>query len=328
MTTIAIRGGGMAAQCSANLLARAGFRVSLERTDRPKLPAILLNDASLALIRDIFNRPAAFNDASKIRKRIVAWGNTEPLILDHSAVVVSEQLLVESLEESFQNQDAEPDWTIFASRPLPEAVREQRFGSRIASAVHVDLREGCDSSACWIESVEEGWLFLIPNSAEAGWLLAVGAPAGTLLGHSRVIAKEIARLNRSGEFPAYPRIASPLCASGWLACGTAAIAFDPICGDGTAQAVREAILAAAVIRAIDNGGDEQELLAHYESRLNAGFHRHLTLCRQFYKSGHGGPWWDAELEALERGLESLARDAAGRGEFRYKLDGFELKRVI
>ena len=30
--------------------------------------------------------------------------------------------------------------------------------------------------------------------------------------------------------------------SGWLACGTAAMGFDPICGDGTGYAVREGIL--------------------------------------------------------------------------------------
>ncbi len=31
------------------------------------------------------------------------------------------------------------------------------------------------------------------------------------------------------------------------------MAFDPICGDGTAHAIREAILAAAVIRALARG---------------------------------------------------------------------------
>jgi len=43
----------------------------------------------------------------------------------------------------------------------------------------------------------------------------------------------------------------------WLACGTAAVAFDPICGDGTAQAMREAILGCAVITAIGEGGDRK-----------------------------------------------------------------------
>ena len=41
-----------------------------------------------------------------------------------------------------------------------------------------------------------------------------------------------------------------MCGPGWLSCGTAALSFDPICGDGTGHAVREGILAAAVIFAV------------------------------------------------------------------------------
>jgi hypothetical protein len=306
----------------------------------------MLSDAALALIREVFERPDVFRDAPRIRRRIVAWGNAagsrgdKPLVLEHSAAVVSEQSLLANLGQALpvdgELTDGETDWTIFASRPLPEPVSERRFGSRIASAVRVDLREGCDSAACWIESLEDGWLFLIPDALDAGWLLAVGRPVEPLLGRSRVVAQQIVRFSGAGEFPAYPRIVSPLCGPGlaqgaatgkWLACGTAAMAFDPICGDGTAHAVREAILAAAVIRAIDGGGDARELFAHYEARLTAGFQRHLALCCEYYRSGYGGPWWDAEFESLERGLESLSRVAGGRTEFRYQLNGFELKRL-
>ena len=39
---VAIRGSGVAALCSAHLLSRAGIRVSLEETQRPKLPVVML----------------------------------------------------------------------------------------------------------------------------------------------------------------------------------------------------------------------------------------------------------------------------------------------
>ena len=335
---IGVQGDGVAAYCSALLLRQAGYRVSLRRTDRPRLPVIMLNDAALALIRDIFNRPDAFCDAPRIRKRIVAWEkppagdeHRTPVVLDHSAVVVSEQSLLAILGQGLEIGDGEEiadgGWTIFAAGPLPEAVTARRFGSRIASAVHVDLLERCDSTACWIESLENGWLFLIPDTPQAGWLLAVGGAAESLLDQSQVIAPVIAKSSSAGEFPAYPRIVSPLCGPGWLACGTAAMAFDPICGDGTANAVREAILAAAVVRAIAEGGNERELLSHYESRLTAGFRRHLALCREFYRTGYGGPWWDEELQSLERGLESFSEVAGSQTEFRYQLSGLELKRL-
>jgi hypothetical protein len=105
------------------------------------------------------------------------------------------------------------------------------------------------------------------------------------------------------------------------------MAFDPICGDGTAHTVREAILASAVVRAIAMGGNAEELLGHYEARLTVGFQRHLAVSRDFYRSGYGGPWWDKELEFLQRGLEWCAGRMNEYGEFRFRLSGFELKAV-
>src|SRR5258708_10950048 len=128
----------------------------------------------------------------------------------------------------------------------------------------------------------------------------------------------------AGEFPASPRIVSPLCGPEWLACGTAAMAFDPICGDGTANAIREAILASAVVRAAARGEDTGPMLSHYETRLTIGFQRHLALCRDFYRTGHSGEWWEAELASLQEGLEWCARQTGGSPEFRYQLSGFDL----
>jgi 2-polyprenyl-6-methoxyphenol hydroxylase-like FAD-dependent oxidoreductase len=200
-----------------------------------------------------------------------------------------------------------------------------RFGSRRAAAVEVMLKDQADSSACWIESTQNGWLFLIPNATESTWLLAVGASIESLVAESQVIAPRIdLRGKRSGEFAACPRIATPLCGDGWVACGTAAIAFDPICGDGTAQAVREGILASAMIRAIVDGGDAPSLRAHYEARLTAGMLRHLGLCGEFYRTGGTGRWWQAELASLTEGERWCAAKLSEAGEPRYQLRGFEL----
>jgi len=159
-----------------------------------------------------------------------------------------------------------PDWTVCAAPPLPASSLEHRFGSRLASAVKVEMTSPEDT--CWIESVENGWLFL-----NSGWLLAVGNEAEELLVTSSLVREQIRGIEFvSGRFPASPRMVSPLGGDGWIACGSAAMGFDPLCGDGTAHAVREAILAAAVIRASRNG-DVEELLAHYEARLTAGFYR-------------------------------------------------------
>jgi hypothetical protein len=321
---VTIRGDGVAAYCCAYLLSKAGFGIDLQPVDRPRLPVILLGEQALALIRDIFDQPGLLADAPRIRKRVVAWGpGAKAIEVEHSAVVVSEGSLLDAIRPAGVGTSACATWTIFAGRPLPSPSVEHCFGSRMACAVPVTLTEGCDPEACWIESLEDGWLFLV-----TGWLLAVGAPAERLLGASRMIAQHISGIGgSSGEFPAYARIASPLCASGWLACGTAAMAFDPICGDGTAHAIREAILASAVIRALAKGGSSDDLLSHYEARLTAGFRRHLMLCRQFYLSGGTGLLWTAELDAIDRGIQWCDAKLRAHASFRYQLRGFELEAV-
>jgi flavin-dependent dehydrogenase len=131
----------------------------------------------------------------------------------------------------------------------------------------------------------------------------------------------------SSAFDASPRILSPLSGPGWLACGTAGIAFDPLCGDGTAHAIREAILAVAVVKAILEGGDAKELLGHYEARLPAGFQRHLAVSIDFYRSGNSEKWWGEQTDFLRRGLEWCGRKLSDYGEFRYQLTGFELRPI-
>jgi len=329
---VVIRGDGVAAYCCAYLLDKAGLQVALASVDRPRLPAIMLGDQALALIRDVFDDPGLLYNLPRIGKRVVAWGShAEPLAVEHSAVVVSEEVLLTALRPALIpefNPSHEAHWTVFAARPLPAQTVEHRFGSRVASVVHVTLNGNADPGACWIESLEDGWLFLIPTSPRSGWLLAVGSAPEILPSRSTVVAAQIAgRVATPGQFPASARIAAPLCGPDWLACGTAAMAFDPICGDGTAHAIREAILAAAVIRALVQGGDAGALQSHYQARLTAGFRRHLELCRGFYQSGGTSPLWRSELEAIDRGIRWCdAQINAGAG-FRYRLRGFELEAV-
>jgi hypothetical protein len=330
---IVIRGDTVAAWCCAHLLKEAGFTPLLERAGRPRLPAIMLSEAALALIRDVFNRPDLFRTAPRIERRVVKWGNhAQALALDHAALVVSEQELLNQLEHEVAPAEGvagdKTGFTIFASRPLPPEPVEHCFGSRTAVAAKVHLKDAHDSASCWIESLEDGWLFLIPNAADSAWLLSVGCPPQSIPGRSRLIAPRIEFVcDPAGEFPSSPRIVSPLAGPGWLACGTAGMAFDPICGDGTAHAVREAILASGVVRAISGGGDEQDLRSHYEARLTLGFQRHLAVCQDFYRSGESGTWWETELACLQQGLAWCADRMIQYGNFRYRLDGFELKAI-
>jgi len=305
----------LAGCCSARLLENTS--VSITRGVRTRVPAIVISQSTQALIEDVFGEPGLFAGLPPIDRRIVAWGrDAEAVTLPHSAVLIGEEALTARLQPGSYEDPADAGWTIHTVQPQ---ASQHHFGSRKAYAAPVDVR----ASACWVESLESGWLFLIP-----GFLIAVGAPPDILLAHSRLVAAQLrGGVGKSAEFPAWPRIADPLCAPGWLACGGAAMAFDPICGDGTGNAMREAILASAVVRAAGRGEPVESLLAHYRARLIAGFRRHLAMALEFYRAGNSGPWWEEEIRATERGIAWCSDELAGLPDFRYRLNGFELEPV-
>ncbi len=326
---VQIRGDGVAGRCCAHLLATAGFGVGVEGTERARLPAILLSEPAQQLIGEVFGAGTAFGGLPRIRKRIVAWGGAKPVAVEHSAVVISESELLSRLGARRECcETVNPSWTVYAARPLPADVTVHRFGTRGAIAIPVRLKADAEREVCWMEGLPEGWLFLVTNTPGAGWLLACGAAPAKLLESSSLVAAQIEEAGAAtAEFPASPQIASPLGAANWIACGTAAIAFDPICGDGTAHAVREGILAAAVIKAAMWGGDAAALTDHYRNRLMAGFLRHLLHCVEYYSPGPGGAWWETERNAARRGVEWCSQQMGGDPQFRYRLNGFELEEL-
>jgi hypothetical protein len=331
---VLIQGDGAAARCSAHLLIKAGVQVEPRPVARQRVPAIMLSDAAVDMMRDVFGRPDLFRSAPRIRKRIVRWGNTTTTEVAHSAIVVSEEEILTELSPSFIPQTSwtgiaeERQFTIYTARPVPDNTREERFGSRTAQALPVQLTKHSDVSCCWIEALEAGWLFLVPGKESSAWMLAVGAPAKALLSESRLIAATLSDSSDSGaHFLAAPRVLASLGGEDWLACGSAAMAFDPICGDGTAHAIREAILAAAVVKAIAEGGDVAALIAHYQKRLLAGFQRHLRFCTGFYRYAPDAPWWRREAEALEEGLAWCTERIDPNPKFSFQLRGFQLQPV-
>jgi 2-polyprenyl-6-methoxyphenol hydroxylase-like FAD-dependent oxidoreductase len=332
VTDVLIRGAGVASSCCAQLLQHPDIRLKIEESNRPAQPAIMLSETTQKLLRDVFADDHLFERLPRITTRIVLWGSdTEPLFLPHSAVLVSEQALLARIRPQVPETNTaadEPDWAILAAGPLRTTSVEHPFGSRVATASPVALQPGADSQACWIESCSRGWLFLLPDGEDGGWLLSVGDPAESLLSESSLIAKQMGEIVGPGKkFPSHPRIADPLCGLGWLACGTAALGFDPLCGDGAGHAVREAILASAVVLAAAAGGDVNALVEHYRARLLAGFAKHLQICQEFYGKGRRGEWWDREMDSVHQGLGWCSSQLAGLNGMGYRLNGFALEPV-
>ena len=301
-----IEGEGVAAACCAQLFTESGQPWASSRIARPKLGAVLLSRQTVALLAGVFPATDLVSVGHRIQKRVVAWGQAaEPITLPHSALVISEADLLTRLWAQVQTPAQSPagGWKFLSSGA--SCPQQQAFGTRLASVARAALKRDVDQSACWIESVDSGWLFLLPRGEnEAATLIAVGKTPGALLGQSRIIAGLIGALEgAAAEFPAYPRIGVPLCGNGWLACGAAAIGFDPLCGEGTGNAARQAYLATALIAAVRAGEPVEDLLAHYTSRQMHGFLRHLQICLGFYQSAGSGAFWQSETAMLQQGIE-------------------------
>ena len=291
----------------------------------------MLGQTTQKIFEDIFERRDLFEGGHRIHRRVVAWAaGREPIAVPHSAVVLSEQALLDRIElrpaPSIEEVPGELEWRIFTSHSSAAASAEHHFGSRMAGASPVQLAPAAGGDSCWIESLPSGWLFLLPCGADRGWLLAVGGAAQSLLAESHLVVDQLAEVGQaSGLFPSHPRIMDPLAGPGWLRCGSAALGFDPLCGDGVGHAAREAILGSAVIRSVAEGGDVGSLILHYQARLMAGFRRHLGVCSGFYQAGGRGPWWDEQVNDTLRGLDWTSQRLQTVDVPRYRLKGFALE---
>ena len=318
---VRIDGEGVAARSAAHLL---GAQQLPAVGARPSLSAILLSTATQSLLTDVFNDLHLFTGLHQIRRRIVAWGQNEPVELEHAAVVVSEQVLLDRLQSSGAAVE-QTKWRIVASKHQHPFPMEEQFGTRLATITPAQLNRNSPNDACWIESVQGGWLFLLALGDTNASLISVGARPQSMLERSRLVAPHIVNLETgSVEVPAYPRIHSALCGPGWFACGSAAMSFDPVCGEGAGHAVREAILASAAVKALLRGEPEGPLLAHYSTRLTSAFLRHLETCYAFYSVARSGPWWDREIALLEQGIAWCRVGLANAPRYLYRLEGFEL----
>jgi hypothetical protein len=324
--TVSIRGEGVATATATRLLACDGFAVVGEAEgERPAAPAVLLSEAALALLRDVFARPGLFDGRTSITRRIVRWGGAAATVLPHGGIVVSGvDLAAELASPPLTAAESAPFFTLHGA-PLQTGVLRQ-FGHREAVAAAVELVASADAQACHVEATESGWLFLIPYGEGKAWLLGVGDTLDALLGDSRLVAAQVDTLGPvAGRFETAPRMLERLAGDDWIACGTAAIAFDPICGDGTAQAVREAILATAVIAGIREGRtDRAALLGHYHAMLLAAMRRHLQICLPFYRSGGSTNWWREQAAAVADGYAWCTARLGTMPEPRFQLLGTRL----
>lgn len=107
-------------------------------------------------------------------------------------------------------------------------------------------------------------------------------------------------------------------------CGSAAMCFDPISGDGTGACIRSAILACAAIRyAAEHPAQAADALAHYADRMAQAFQSHLNACAELYDGAELSAPWAEE----KRAIRAAAELAPGTSRPWFRLSDFSLSRT-
>ena len=323
-SSVHVTGHGVGIAAARAVLAENAAPFSAEQgPERGAAPVVMLGEQAVHLLDSLFGA-GRVTGSHRITRRIVLWNEAEPVAIPHQAWAVSGKDLLGALPCAAACPAPAPSrpFTLHARPPEPAL---HQFGRREAAAAPVVLAPGADAAAVLVEAVASGWLFLIPLGPQSAWLLAVGDAPDALLATSRLVAPAIAALGGvEARFETAPRVLQQLVGHDWLVLGSGALAFDPLCGDGTAMAARGGILAGAVASAIADGADPAPLMRHYRAMLIASLRRHLAACLPFYQRGGSGAWWQEQAAATAEGHAWCTRMLAVEPEPAFVLTGSRL----
>lgn len=315
------------------MLATSSIPYSIDGESVAMQPAILLGTQTMTLLRDLSPATAPLPNGWSIERRVVQWGDArEAISVPHLATAVAEGDLVAAISAGLQADrivaETPPSWRI-VTRGRGDEAPSTTYGRRMATSQRVRLQNPADARSCWAESTAAGWLFLMPfGESEASLIVAGYDPAATME-TSRLIMPRV-EITSPGlcAVRIAPRISQRLCEEGLILTGSAAMRFDPLCGEGAGHALREAYLAVAVVRAASRGESVVDLVQHYETRLRHAFLRHLQVCDSFYGSGGDSEFWHEERAALQEGIRELAQQLDNTSPTQFRFSDLDLEPVI
>lgn len=347
---VLVRGAGPAGLSAALILHRHGCDVTMQSGPLGGGPVVVLNEVTLQMLAELWGYTASvlidrLPRANPITERLVVWQAGEPdYLVKQAALAVPVADLAELMRADLPamrivSLNSSPpehvDWVLKATgRPTPGDHESTRlaFGARRAMSVHVTLNRGTASNRCLLEALPGGWLFLVPLGGVQATLQAMSvlpfrdpdACLHSLLCKSRHVAAVVANtVSPCLAYPAMPSLQRQPAVPGEIAIGDAALSLDPISGDGVGSGLRSAMLANAVISAIESGEPLQHCLTHYQRRIELAARTHVSRCIAMYGHAHGALQAQAEIAAMAHGLSALPLN---KDEFRYALHIGESKR--
>lgn len=177
-----------------------------------------------------------------------------------------------------------------------------------------------------VVTVDEGWVWFIPISAERTSVGVVSRERKKLSDerfHALIDAaklplanaKQVAPLRYAKDWSfTHKRLAGP----GWLLLGDAACFIDPILSGGVDFAVRGAADAAVALLKVRDGAVEADAVGEYAKNTDRLYRAHLRLARYWYGNNRSvdGFFWEAHKElaadALTTPLRAFVYVTSGR----------------
>jgi flavin-dependent dehydrogenase len=322
---ILVLGGGLAGITAAKLLRDRGADVRIVAGPRRPGRIVAIPIETLGLAADLFGVDlAALQIGPRVERRRVDWAAGSAATVAQVAFVCDIADFAAALARPLRDAgclavttDDDADWILEASgRPARDAMRA---GERVGQFARV-AGMACDRSIA-VTATSTGWVFAAPHPA-GGLAVLLASPSAALGAVSRddvaerlaeagyvTSARDIAEIGEPESIA--PALAQPPHAGARLTVGDAALALDPLRGDGAGFAFRGALLAQAVLAAIERGEDRERCLAHYAGRLRAVFASHLHGCVPHYRAARHAAIWRHEVADMEALARRLAVDSFG-----------------
>ena len=325
---IRVRGGGICAVTAATLLRARGaeVRVHVRPFARGRIVAIPVE--TLALASDLLGLTAqSLSIGPMVEHRRVDWSGGEVRVVPQVALVCDAADLAARLATPLrdagcldhdESDEEESDWVLEA---FGRHGRRAPAGERVGQFARVDGHFSREELT--VTATRSGWIFTAPHPRGGLAVLIVSPSAALSAATEGDLAERLAEIRMDASAaqvtelsrpePVGPALADPLWSGNSLKVGDAALALDPLRGDGVGFALRGALLAQAVLARIDGDTSRAESLGHYSERVRRAFVAHVEGCRDYYRVARFAEIWNRDVTAMGAVTETSGQPAGQLG---------------
>jgi flavin-dependent dehydrogenase len=323
---VTIVGAGPAGTTLARILLNRGFAVSIVQKKLPESRVVAIPFSTIRLAAQLWHiSPNELIEGPVIPRRRVAWTSRDAILIDDPVVVCDiarwsgellERLRCCGVELTDKNNDGDSDpvnWLVIASgrKNIDDWVVA---GHRMAIAAVVEMIPGFDAHSTVIATTSKGWLFAAPGFDKTLAVCFVQPGTEPMPDRYALTAALTEIFPQSTNFEiescSLPAVVAPA-----LNCvpiegrkvyiGDAALAIDPLRGDGVGFALRGALLAQAAIAAAMDCTLSPSIAIHYSGRLREVFYSHIANCIRHYAHAQNARLWRREIVAMRSAIERI-----------------------